>query len=244
LAKPGLIVSYHSSNVAAQQPEECSEQQANTDESETEADDPAAGCPTHSRLSKEWDRRSEHIPASKGREIANSCPPYIILLRFLITSKGEDKTMMKRGSVVSMLSFALLLSAISLQAQSKDAVEKALQGKEQAGWQAWKDKNPKAFDDILPENSINIAGGSMDNGKSNIIKGMTTANCEVASFSLSDFSYMWLDKDTVLMTYKASQDGSCGGTKIAPKVIASSIWQKQGGKWVSPFHQETVTSSM
>jgi hypothetical protein len=188
------------------------------------------------------DRNTSRL--QKDERIANSCPPYIILLRFLITSKGEDKTMMKRGSVVSMLSFALLLSAISLQAQSKDAVEKALQGKEQAGWQAWKDKNPKAFDDILPENSINIAGGSMDNGKSNIIKGMTTANCEVASFSLSDFSYMWLDKDTVLMTYKASQDGSCGGTKIAPKVIASSIWQKQGGKWVSPFHQETVTSSM
>jgi len=61
---------------------------------------------------------------------------------------------------------------------------------------------------------------------------------------LSDFAYMWLDKDTVLMTYKASQDGTCGGKKIAPKVIASSIWQKQGGKWVSPFHQETITSAM
>jgi hypothetical protein len=48
----------------------------------------------------------------------------------------------------------------------------------------------------------------------------------------------------VLMTYKANQDGTCGGTKIPSKVIASSIWQKQGGKWVSPFHQETVTSGM
>ena len=38
----------------------------------------------------------------------------------------------------------------------------------------------------------------MDSGKSNIIKGMASANCAVASFSLSDFAYMWLDKDTVL----------------------------------------------
>lgn len=152
--------------------------------------------------------------------------------------------MMTRRSVVSVLSFALLLSAVSLQAQSKDAVEKALQTKEQAGWQAWKDKDPKFFGEILPDNSVNIAGGMMDSGKSNIIKGMASANCEVASFSLSDFAYMWLDKDTVLMTYRASQDGTCGGKKIAPKVIASSIWQKQGGKWVSPFHQETVTSGM
>ena len=152
--------------------------------------------------------------------------------------------MMKRGFVVSMLSFAVLLSAVSLQAQSKDAVEKALQSKEQAGWQAWKDKDSKAFDEMLPENAINIAGGTMDNGKSNIMKDMGSADCAIASFSLSDFAYMWLDKDTVLMTYKADQDGTCSGTKIPSKVIASSIWQKQGGKWVSPFHQETVTSGM
>lgn len=152
--------------------------------------------------------------------------------------------MMNRVSVVSMLSFAVLLSAVSLQAQSKDAVEKALQTKEQAGWQAWKDKDPKFFDGILPDNAINIAGGSMDNSKSSIIKGMAAANCQIAGFTLSDFAYMWLDKDTVLMTYKANQDGTCGGNKIAPKVIASSIWQKKGDKWVSPFHQETVAGGM
>lgn len=152
--------------------------------------------------------------------------------------------MKKQGSVVSMLSIAMLLSAISLQAQSKDAIEKTLQTKEQAGWQAWKAKDSNFFGEILPDNSVNIAGGMMDSGKSNIIKGMASANCEVASFSLSDFAYMWLDKHTVLMTYKANQDGTCGGTKIPAKVIASSIWQKQGGKWVSPFHQETVTSGM
>jgi hypothetical protein len=152
--------------------------------------------------------------------------------------------MMKHGSVISMLSVALLLSAISLQAQSKDAVEKTLQTKEQAGWQAWKDKDSKAFDDMIPDKSISIVGGMMDSGKSNIMKSMVAANCTVAGFSLSDFAYMWLDKDTVLMTYKASQDATCGGMKVPGKIIASSIWQKQGSKWVSPFHQETASSGM
>lgn len=152
--------------------------------------------------------------------------------------------MINPKSVVSLLSFAMLLSAVVMQAQSKDAVEKALQGKEQAGWQAWKDKDTKAFDEMLPDSSINIVGGSIENGKSNIMKDMAAANCAVASFGLSDFTYIWLDKDTVLMTYKASQDGTCSGNKIPPKVIASSIWQKQGGKWVSPFHQETAASGM
>lgn len=148
--------------------------------------------------------------------------------------------MMKRKSVVSMLSFALLLSMVSLHAESKDDVEKALQTKEQAGWQAWKDNDMKAFDAMLPDNAINIAGGMMSSGKSSIMKDMGSANCKIAGFTLSDFSYMWLDKDTVLMTYKASQDGTCGGHKIPEKVIASSIWQKHGDKWTSPFHQETA----
>jgi hypothetical protein len=72
------------------------------------------------------------------------------------------------------------------------------------------------------------------------MKGISSTSCTVNGFTLSDFSYMWLDKDTVLMTYKATQDATCGGTKIPDKVIASSIWQNKGGKWLSPFHQETV----
>jgi len=61
----------------------------------------------------------------------------------------------------------------------------------------------------------------------------------VNSFSLSDFSYMWLDKDTVVMTYTGTQDATCDGKKQGGKVFATSIWQRKGGKWLSPFHQET-----
>lgn len=58
------------------------------------------------------------------------------------------------------------------------------------------------------------------------------------------FSYLWLDKDTVLMTYTATQDATCSGKKQTGKVIASSLWQKKDGKWVSPFHQETAAEGM
>jgi hypothetical protein len=66
----------------------------------------------------------------------------------------------------------------------------------------------------------------------------------VNSFSLSDFSYMWLDKGTVVMTYAATQDATCDGKKQAGKVFATSIWQKKGSKWLSPFHQETEAGRM
>ena len=147
-----------------------------------------------------------------------------------------------RCSVIAVLGFALLVSALPLFAESNADLEKALQSKEQAGWQAWKDHDKKTFEEMIPEDAINIAGGTMDKGKQAIMKGAFDPGCQVASFSLSNFSYMWLDKDTVLMTYDAMQDATCGGQKVPGKVYASSIWQKKGGKWMSPFHQETAAT--
>jgi hypothetical protein len=48
----------------------------------------------------------------------------------------------------------------------------------------------------------------------------------------------------VVMTYAATQDATCEGKKQTGNVFATSIWQKKGGKWLSPFHQETEAGSM
>jgi len=144
-----------------------------------------------------------------------------------------------RRLVLTAMAFTLLVSGVELFSQTNSAVEKSLETKEQAGWQAWKDHNPKLIEGMVPEQSIDIADGTVTKGTQQIVNGITSQNCSVNSFSLSDFSYMWLSKDTVLMTYTATQDATCSGKKQAGKVIASSLWQKKGGQWVSPFHQET-----
>ncbi len=144
-----------------------------------------------------------------------------------------------RRLVFAILACALVLSGIPLYAQSNADVEKALEAKEQAGWQAWKDHNAKLIEGMIPENALNIADGTVTKGTQQIVNGIVNSGCTVNSFSLSDFSYMWLDKDMVLMNYTATQDATCSGKKQAGKVIATSLWQKKGGKWVSPFHQET-----
>ncbi len=142
------------------------------------------------------------------------------------------------------LGFALLLSGVPLYSQANASVEKALEAKEQAGWQSWKDHNPKPIEETVPEDAINIADGTLEKGKQQVLNGFASPACDVKSFSLSNFSYLWLDKDTVLMMYTATQDATCSGKKQAGKVIASSLWQKKGGIWVSPFHQETDAEGM
>lgn len=152
--------------------------------------------------------------------------------------------MRMRATLVCGIALALLMSAIPLCAENNQAVENSLKTKEQAGWQAFKDKDPKAFQDMVPDDVVNIADGTIDRGKPAILKDISSGMCAVNSFSLSDFAFQWIDKDAVMMTYTATQDVTCNGKKQPGKVIASSLWVKKGGKWVSPFHQETTAEGM
>jgi hypothetical protein len=149
-----------------------------------------------------------------------------------------------RRITLTALGFALLLSAVPLFSQGNATIEKTLESHEKAGWQAWKDHNAKSVEAWTPDNAIGVADGGVFKGKEQVLKSITDARCTVNSFSLSDFSYMWLDKDTVVMTYTGTQDATCDGKKQGGKVFATSIWQKKGGKWLSPFHQETEAGGM
>ena len=70
------------------------------------------------------------------------------------------------------------------------SAETALQGREQTGWQAWKDHDAKSVEGMTPENAVNIADGTVAKGKQQILKTMVDPGCTVNSFSLSDFSYV------------------------------------------------------
>ncbi|GAC1646500.1 MAG: hypothetical protein NVS9B15_04580 [Acidobacteriaceae bacterium] len=140
-----------------------------------------------------------------------------------------------------LLSLCLLLLCAPSFAQKSTgnaATEKKLAQLENEGWQDWKDKKYTAFDQFLTPDSVNITG-SMSMDKAAIIKDMQTGACDVKSFSLSDINFHWLDKNSVLMIYTAQQDATCGGNKVPEKVWATSLWQNKGGKWMTPFHQET-----
>src|ERR1700693_3309371 len=133
-----------------------------------------------------------------------------------------------RRIALTALGFALLLSGVPLFSQTNATVEKALESKEKIGWQAWKDHDAKPLEPMNPDNVLVVADGGILKGKEQVLKSTSDAGCAVNSFSLSDFSYMWLDKDTVIMTYTATQDATCEGKKQGGKVLAASILQREG----------------
>jgi hypothetical protein len=149
----------------------------------------------------------------------------------------EDE--MRRLSLAAMI-FTLFIPGVELFSQAHAGVEKVLEAKEQTSWQAWKDHDPKSIADMTPENYVGIADGAVAKGKEQLLSGTASQDCKVNSFSLSGFSYLWLDKTTVMMIYTATQDATCAGKKQPQKVIASSLWQKTVEGWMMRFHQETA----
>ena len=105
-------------------------------------------------------------------------------------------------------------------------------------WEAWKAKNTKVFKTYLSADSLMIGGAGVAN-KTEALKELDGMSCEIKSYELSDIKVLFLNADAALMTYKATQDGTCSGNPVPPSVWASSAYVKRGGKWFAASHQET-----
>jgi len=120
-------------------------------------------------------------------------------------------------------------------------VEQKLTSSEKQLWEAWKNKDMTPFKQNLSDDSVVVDQGGVVQGRDKVVDTLTKTPCDVKSYNLGDIKVDWMDKDAVLLSYKADSDATCGGQKSPPSVYASSIWVKKSGKWQAAFHQETPT---
>jgi uncharacterized protein DUF4440 len=111
---------------------------------------------------------------------------------------------------------------------------------ETAGWEAWKNKDSSWTRDNVTAEFLLINSDGVSN-KAKVIKA-TATDCEVKGYSLDNFNFVILDKDSVLMTYTAKQDGLCNGKTIPANVRASVVYVKRGAKWLESLYMETPTA--
>jgi hypothetical protein len=126
-------------------------------------------------------------------------------------------------------------------AKAQDDAAKVLPGLEKSLWEAWKNHDPAPFEKYLAENSVNISNSGVDVGKTKQVEAIKTSDCKVASYTLGDIDVHTVGESTAILTYTASQDAVCRGQKMPAKVQASSVWVKQGGKWVVALYHESPT---
>jgi hypothetical protein len=156
---------------------------------------------------------------------------------------------MKRFSLLLLLTFGCLTLAQAQQptaspspapkpGMSKAQSQKMIIATEQKLWNAWKNKDIKPFRANLSPESLQVSDSGVAD-RATILKSMEGMDCEVRSFSLSDIKVVFLASNVAMITYKGTQDATCGGQTIPPAVWASSTYVQRGGRWLAASHQET-----
>jgi Domain of unknown function (DUF4440) len=124
-------------------------------------------------------------------------------------------------------------------AMSKAQIQKSLIATERKLWEAWKNKDPKPFRATLAADSVMVGEQGVAD-KETVIKTITSMDCDIKSYKLSDFKVALANPTVALISYKGTVDGTCGGAPV-PAVWASSVYVNRGGKWYAFSHQESNT---
>jgi hypothetical protein len=68
-------------------------------------------------------------------------------------------------------------------------------------------------------------------------------NCGISSFKFKDPQVHLLTSDSAAIVYRVDVNAICGGHKISVDLLASSVWVKRGGKWLTEIHTETPAAA-
>jgi hypothetical protein len=107
---------------------------------------------------------------------------------------------------------------------------------EKAIWDALKAKDYDAFNKMLADDQIEVAGEGVND------KAASTAmvkDFEPTEVTFSDWKFLSIDKDSYLVVYTANVKAKYKGKDLPPgSGRASSVWVNRDGKWLAVFHQE------
>lgn len=140
-----------------------------------------------------------------------------------------------------IISVALALVAITLvlaQAKNNNAVEAEIISLEKRGFEAWKNKDKKFFQDTLLEESLALYSSGVAT-KEQWTQVNIDANCTVKSYAMDNIKVTMVNKETALLTYRYTHDTVCKGKQEPSPVWASTLFVKRGKNWLQIFHQET-----
>ena len=116
--------------------------------------------------------------------------------------------------------------------------KEAMMTLERSAYDAWKNKDAKFWDPFLTSNFVGFNNGvKLD--KAAAIKSYSGTDCDVKSVAFSDDQMTPLGPNAVLMTYKTTIDGTCGGQKIPTNAWAAGVYVREGGQWKGAFHADS-----
>jgi hypothetical protein len=135
---------------------------------------------------------------------------------------------MKKYITYAMTAFFAMI-AVSIAAPDKAALE----AKEKAAWQAFKDKKADDFKKVVDKDIRCVYA----DGVSNLQKELDDMKkWDMKSFAISNFDSFSDEKDVIVTTYTVKIEGTVDGKDVSGTYNAGSVWKKEGNDWLAIFH--------
>ena len=132
---------------------------------------------------------------------------------------------------ITYLMTALLATIVVSNAATPDKA--AMEAKEKAAWQAFKDKNEAEFKKLVDKDIRCV----YDTGLSNMAKELDAMKkWEMKSFAISDYDIFSDEKDVIVSSYTVKVEGTFDGKDMSGTYNAGSVWKKEGSNWLAIFH--------
>jgi hypothetical protein len=113
--------------------------------------------------------------------------------------------------------------------------DKALIARELEVWEIVKNKQLDDYRTYYADNFRAVSSGGITTSHQ---EAEGVRNLQLKTYSLTDTKVVFPTKDTAVLTYKVTVQGSFQGQDISGAYFASSVWVKQGGKWLAILHTE------
>jgi hypothetical protein len=139
------------------------------------------------------------------------------------------------------LAYALTILIASVAVSFAKPDKAAIEAKENAAWQAFKDKKPDDFKKVVDKDFK----GVYVEGVSDMKKELSDMQkWDMKSFTISDFTAFSDEKDVMVTTYVVKVEGTYDGKDASGTYNAGSVWKIENGAWLAIFHtnvkQETA----
>lgn len=125
--------------------------------------------------------------------------------------------------------------ALAVSASLAGPDSSAMEAKEKAAWQGYKDKDEAGFKKVVDKDIKCVYDSGVMNMQGEL-DGMKKA--DLKSFTISDYKIFSDEKDVVVATYTVKLEGTADGRDMTGTYNAGSVWKEENGKWMAIFHTQ------
>ena len=138
---------------------------------------------------------------------------------------------MKKYMTYAMAGFFATI-AVSIAGPDKAAME----AKEKAAWQAFKDKKADDFKKLIDKDFRGVYAEGIDNMQKTLDD---MQKWDMKSFTISDFDSFSDEPDVMVTTYTVKIEGTFDGKDHSGTFNSGSVWKREKGVWMAIFHTNT-----